>query len=186
MYISSRVSYAAGPKEKTSNLAMLAGRRIQVWGFPSRGQVPDRMVPLTRDGGAREKEHVLPSRGGLSARDLRVDSPKRTYSTRDFSFILTQLPKPPVPQWQTSVWREHMRVASLIPWFPQASHSAWCHLCRPFLTLPAVRGYVLRVHDTYADATTRTRLCPLCAYVTTLAMSSVQLIAAVFLFSEPS
>lgn len=38
-----------------------------------------------------------------------------------------------------------------------------------FLTLPAVRGYLLRVHGTYADATTRTRLCPVCAYVTMLA-----------------
>lgn len=62
-----------------------------------------------------------------------------------------------------------MRVASLTPWFPQASHSAWCHLCQTFLTLPAVRGYVLRVRGTYADATTRTGLCPICAYVTTLA-----------------
>lgn len=34
MYICSRASYAAGRKEKTSNLAMLAGRRIQVWGVP--------------------------------------------------------------------------------------------------------------------------------------------------------
>lgn len=66
MYICRRVSYAAGRKEKTSNLAMLAGRRIQVWGFPFQGQVPDRMVPLTSDGGARETGHVLPSRYGLS------------------------------------------------------------------------------------------------------------------------
>lgn len=68
---------------------MLAGRRIQVWGFPFQGQVPDRMVPLTSDGGARETGHVLPSRDGLSARDLTVVHQGHLFRAR---FLLSTQP----------------------------------------------------------------------------------------------
>lgn len=69
-------------RRRPQTLLCLQGVASRCGGFPSQGQVPNRMVPLTRDGGARENG-VMCSLSKWPARDLRVVIPTRTYSTRD-------------------------------------------------------------------------------------------------------
>lgn len=81
-------------RRRPQTLLCLQGVTSWCGGSHPKAKFSDRMVPLTRDGGARETGHVLPSRNGLSARDLTVIS-QGTYSTRDSFSILTHLPKSP-------------------------------------------------------------------------------------------